>query len=229
MIAFVVTFCSALAAFTPSLYAAQPSKAAAKSEANPADALAAKIQKYYDSTKDYSAEFTQVYTRVALSRTSESSGKVSIKKPGMMRWEYTKPAQKLFVSDGSKLFIYEPEEEQVIVDPHFKTAELSTSISFLWGQGRLGDAFTAAIADPKKYGAPEGTSVLELTPKKDATYTKLVLVLDEKGAQVVESILYETSGNTNRFKFKNAKLNAGLKDELFKFTPPSGVEIIQRP
>lgn len=195
----------------------------------PANTLLDKVQKYYDQTKDYSAEFTQVYTRVALSKTNESSGRVTIKKPGMMRWEYKKPSEKLFVADGAKLYIYEPEEEQVIVDSNFKTAELSTSISFLWGQGKLSDAFNATVGDAEKMGAPKGTNVLELVPKKDATYSKLVLVLDPKTNQVIESILYETSGNTNRFKFKNAAINKGVKEDLFKFTPPKGVEIIQRP
>lgn len=194
-----------------------------------ADALLAKVQKYYDQTKDYSADFNQSYTRVALSKTSESSGKVTIKKPGMMRWEYKKPEEKLFVADGTQLTVYEPEIEQAIIDPNFKTAELSTSISFLWGQGKLSDSFNATIGDPAKLGTDKAMPVLELVPKKDATYQKLVLVLDPKTSQVVESILYETSGNINRFKFKNPALNKGVKEDLFKFTPPAGVDIIRRP
>jgi outer membrane lipoprotein carrier protein len=146
----------------------------------------------------------------------------------MMRWEYKQPASKLFVTDGSKLYVYEPEEQQVVIQSNFKTAELSTSISFLWGEGRLSDSFTANIAQPDKYGAPKDTNVLELIPRRDATYTKLVLVLDPKTNQVTESILYVTSGDTNRFKFKNPKINSGLKNDAFTFTPPAGVEIIQQ-
>src|SRR5579862_5374459 len=136
-----------------------------------------KVQHYYDATKDYTAEFVQIYTRTALSKTTESSGIVTIKKPGMMRWEYKQPASKLFVTDGTKLYVYEPEEQQVIVDSNFKTAELSTSISFLFGEGKLGDAFTPSMGTPEKYEAPKGSTVLELVPKKDATYTRLVLVI----------------------------------------------------
>ena len=47
-------------------------------------------------------------------------------------------------------------------------------------------------------------------------------------SKVQESILFETSGNTNRFRFKSAKINSGLKDDNFKFTPPPGVEVIQK-
>lgn len=204
-------------------------KAAAKKPATPAEALLEKVQRYYDATKDFTADFNQLYTRVALSRTSESSGTVTIKKPGMMRWEYKKPAEKLFVADGKELYVYEPEEQQVVIDSNFKTAELSTSISFLWGEGKLNDAFTATLSAAEKYEAPKDASVLELVPKKDATYTKLVLVLDPKSNQVTESILFETAGNTNRFKFKNIRINSGVKDDQFKFTPPKDVAIIRRP
>lgn len=200
----------------------------AKTEPAAAQALE-RVQRYYDATRDYAAEFTQIYTRTALSRTSESSGTVMIKKPGMMRWAYKKPAEKLFVSDGHQLFIYEPEEQQVIIDPHFNTQELSTSISFLWGQGKLTDAFDATLGAAEKYGAPAGTNVLELTPRKDATYTKLVLVFEPRTSQVIESILYETTGNINDFKFKSARINTDLKNDLFSFTPPPDVEIIRRP
>jgi outer membrane lipoprotein carrier protein len=227
MISRVVSLTLFFAPSTPSVCflatAAGPQKANSA-----AAATLEKVQRYYDQTKDYSADFIQLYTRTALSKTSESSGTVMIKKPGMMRWEYKKPATKLFIADGTQLFVYEPEEEQVIIDQHFKTAELSSSISFLWGEGRLSETFTPSLSSPDKYEAPKSSTILELIPKKDATYKKLVLVLDPKTNQVTESILYETSGNTNRFKFKNTRMNGGLKEDLFKFTPPPGVEIIRR-
>jgi outer membrane lipoprotein carrier protein len=222
---------TALAAFIPAQ--TKPAKPAGAEKrataADPAVALLGKVQKYYDTTKDYSADFVQVYTRVALSQTSESSGRLMIRKPGMMRWEYKKPAEKLFVTDGSKLFVYDVEEGEVIVDPSFRSADLSSSLSFLWGEGKLVDSFQATVVEPEKHQAPKASNVLELIPKKDATYTKLVLVLDPKTSQVTESILFETSGNTNRFKFKNPVINSGLAPDQFKFVPPPGVEVTHRP
>jgi outer membrane lipoprotein carrier protein len=186
---------------------------------DPAAELLDKVQKHYEGLKDYTADFIQIYTRVALSRTSESRGKLMLKKPGMMRWEYEKPESKLYVTDGSQLWVYEPEFEQVVIDKNFETARLSDSIRFLWGEGKLADSFTASL------GAP---NTLELTPKRDATYTKLVLVLDPKTGHVVESIIHETSGNKNHFKFSNLKINTGLKKELFTFTVPPGVDVTTR-
>ena len=101
-------------------------------------------------------------------------------------------------ADGTKLWVYEPEEEQAIVDPNFKTSELSTSISFLWGEGKLSDAFTATAGKPETYAADKTMGVLELVPKKDATYTKLVLVLDPTSPSTSTSDSKSISGASSR-------------------------------
>jgi outer membrane lipoprotein carrier protein len=195
---------------------------------DPAAQLLDKVQKHYEGLQDYTADFIQIYTRAALSRTTESRGKLMLKKPGMMRWEYAKPDPKLWIADGAQLFVYDPEFEQVVIDRNFETARLSESISFLWGEGKLADSFSAKLGDAKEAGVPKDTPVLELTPKRDATYSKLVMVLDPKTGHVVESIIFETSGNRNHFKFDNLKINTGLKKDLFSFTPPPGVDITYR-
>jgi outer membrane lipoprotein carrier protein len=200
----------------------------AKATADPAAVLLEKVQKHYEGLQDYTADFIQTYTRVALSRTSESRGKLMLKRPGMMRWEYEKPDPKLWIADGTQLYVYDPEFQQVVIDRNFETARLSESISFLWGEGKLADTFNAKMGDPKEVGAAKDVPVLELTPKRDATYAKLVMVLDPKTGHVVESIIFETSGNKNHFKFKNLKINTGLKKELFTFTPPPDTEIVYR-
>lgn len=192
---------------------------------DPAEALATKVQRFYDSTKDFSADFIQLYTRVALSRTSESRGAVKVLKPGMMRWDYTQPEAKHFIADGKQLFVYDPEEQHVSIDPKFQIGEQGTSLSFLWGQGKLSDSFGVKLGDRVALNAPAGAEVLILTPKKDATYVSLALIVDVATGRVDESIIHETTGNTNRFKFSNVRTNGGLTAAAFQFTPPPGVEI----
>jgi outer membrane lipoprotein carrier protein len=206
---------------------AQPSAApaAAPAAAKPADALVAKVQTYYDSSKDFSAEFVQLYTRVALSKTSESRGTLKVLKPGMMRWDYAKPEPKHFIADGKQLFVYDPEDQHVSIDPAFQLSDQGSSLSFLWGKGKLSDEFVISLGDAAKAGAPAGVALLELVPKKDATYTKLVLAVDPATGQVSESTLHETSGNTNRFRFVGSKTNTGLQASEFQFTPPPGAEV----
>lgn len=195
---------------------------------DPTQALLDKVQGYYAEIEDYRADFVQTYTKVALSRTTEQRGQLMLKKPGSMRWAYSKPVEKLWVVDGDTLYVVDPEFEQVFVDENFKTEELQSSISFLWGRGKLDTSFNAKVVDAKAYDAPKGHQVLELRPKSGATYTKLVLIVDEVSGAVTESIIFETAGNKNQFKFNNAKHNTKLDDALFKYTPPSNYEIIHR-
>lgn len=199
-----------------------------KASATALDQLMDRVEAYYRGLEDYKADFVQTYTKVALSRTTESKGTLMIKKPGLMRWSYREPIEKLWVVDGDTLYVADPEFEQVFVDKNFKTADLEKSIRFLWGRGRLADSFKASLGEPATYKVSPSLGVLELVPKEGATYAKLVLVVEPATGQVQESILYETAGNTNRFAFKNAKINPGLDRKQFQYVPPAGWEIIRR-
>ena len=73
------------------------------------------MQAHYQSIRDFSADFVQSYRGGVLKTKTQESGTVAVKKPGKMRWTYTKPERKEFVSDGVKLYWYVPEDKQVTV------------------------------------------------------------------------------------------------------------------
>src|SRR4249920_3055043 len=77
--------------------------------------LAQALQKKYDAVKDFSADFTHTYEGGVLRKQITERGRLIIKKPGRMRWQYTAPEEKLFVSDGVKMYSYIPQDKQVIV------------------------------------------------------------------------------------------------------------------
>jgi len=207
-------------------YKAKPARKKKKKKVKkaPAPSIIDKIQRFYDKSEDLTADFIQTYTRVALSRTSESRGIVTIKKPGMMRWDYRQPEEKSFIADGKTLVVYEPEEEQVIIDRNFKSSQLTSSMSFLWGKGKLSDSFK--VSEIKK---GEQKTIVRLNPKSDATYKELVLTVETKTGKVLESKLHETAGNTNHFKFRKVRTNTKVKKAIFEFTPPAGFDVIERP
>lgn len=191
-----------------------------------AEALAAKVQRFYDALEDFQAEFFQVYTRVALSRTIEQSGTLTVKKGGKIRWAYEEPGEKLFVANGETLWVYEPEEQQVIVDRGFSPKKLGSSLAFLWGQGSLTKSFEIGLAQPSEHEFGADATVLELVPKADRTYRKLLLLVDPDTGRVDASVVHETSGNTNRFRFRNMRINQGIPDSRFEFVPPAGVDVV---
>ena len=80
-----------------------------------ASELATRLQARYESIRDFSADFTHSYEGGILRKKAVERGAVLVKKPGKMRWEYREPEEKLFVSDGRKLYAWVPADRQVTV------------------------------------------------------------------------------------------------------------------
>src|SRR5207302_7322754 len=99
--------------------------------------LARDLQKKYDSIKDFSADFVHVYEGGVLHKQITERGHLLIRKPGKMRWEYTSPEKKLFVSDGLKMYAYLPQDKQVIVTSVPQDDQATTPTLFLTGKGNL--------------------------------------------------------------------------------------------
>ena len=203
--------------------------AAPASPVQSAAQVLAAVQKYYVTTQKLKADFKQRYTNTVFGTSSESLGTVMIKKPGKMRWDYSKPDEKFFISDGELLWVYEKATAQCFKQS-LKDQILPVAITFLYGQGDLGRDFNAEL-DPGKYGSRQDL-VLELTPKHpSAQYKHLWLVADPTDFHVKESIVQESSDNVNHFTFTNIRLNdqAKFEDKHFKFVPPKGVKIVEPP
>ena len=79
--------------------------------------LARAIQRHYDTVRDFTADFEQAYVGGALKRRTVEKGTVAIRKPGRMRWDYTSPEAKQFISDGQRIYFYVPADKQVRVSP----------------------------------------------------------------------------------------------------------------
>ncbi|NMB76514.1 MAG: outer membrane lipoprotein carrier protein LolA [Myxococcales bacterium] len=210
------TLCSLLLLLAP--------PAAAPSAAQVADG----VQKFYETTTDFQASFRQEYQSKALGQKKQSTGFVYIKKPGRMRWDYRTPQEKHFVADGTALYIYDPELEQVMVQRSFSDAELSTAVTFLWGRGKLREEFEVAFATRSDLGGPEHW-VLELTPRKPARFSRLFFVVEKQTYRVSETLVLDPGGNENHLFFSRMAVNVGLKDEAFRFDIPPGVEVIEAP
>ena len=191
--------------------------------------LVAKVQKYYDATRDLRARFEQQMQSPSRA-PSKAAGEVWLKKPGKMRWDYTKPEKKYFISDGTTLWVYEKANKQAFKQD-LKGQLLPVAVTFLYGQGNLGKDFDPSL-DPGKYGAPTDL-VVKLVPKQPtAQYKALWLVVDPSDFHVKQSVILEVSGNTNSFEFSAITTNEKAKyvgTKLFKFVPPAGVKVITAP
>lgn len=190
----------------------------------PAQELAAALQRKYDGIRDFSADFTHLYEGGVLRKKAVEHGKVFIKKPGRMRWNYTSPEEKVFVSDGRQIQLYVAADKQVIVSPVPSDDRATSAVQFLMGKGSL----TRDFAVSHESGSTEDTYVLRLQPKMRQTdYDWLVLTIDRKSLQIRTLTAGDQQGGRSTFQFANFKENPGVADKTFAFSPPRGTEIVK--
>src|SRR5690349_13257301 len=130
------------------------------------DALARSLQQRYQGVKDFAADFVHTYRGGVLRTQTTERGTVKIKKPGRMRWIYTAPEKKEFVSDGLKIYSYLPQDKQVIVAALPPENQATTPALFLAGKGDISRDFAATYAEASPAATPAGTTSLKLTPRR---------------------------------------------------------------
>ncbi len=190
---------------------------------DPGRAIARRVQAFYAQTKDFSAGFRQHYTYVAIGRVEESEGVVQVKKPGRVRWDYAKPDRRTLYIEDRTLWIWRPDDQEAQVKRDFGGEQLSSAFTFLWGKGNLLKDFSPR-AVPAPEGLPKGDA-LELTPIKAMPGIEKLLFVVAKDGQVLASVVTNPQGDINQIVFSAAKIDQGLSDSLFHFTPPKGAYV----
>jgi outer membrane lipoprotein carrier protein len=187
------------------------------------EALAKALQARYQSVRDFTADFVQTYRGGVLRTETRERGTVAIKKPGLMRWVYTSPERKEFVSDGYKMYSYIPEDKQVVVSNVPPDSEAPTAVLFLAGKGDLVKDFTAASIDSP---AP-GSVGLKLTPRRgEPEYEYVIVGVDPSTLQIRALVTRDRQGGESTLRFENLKENTGISDKDFAFRIPRGVDIV---
>ena len=191
--------------------------------------LAEALQKKYDGVKDFSADFAHTYEGGVLHKRITERGRLVVKKPGRMRWDYTSPEAKVFVSDGTKMYSYIPQDKQVIVASVPPEDEATTPTLFLAGKGNLTRDFASSLVELPE-GMPAGSRALKLVPKsRQQDYDWLVLVVDPGTLDIVGLVTVDGQGGKSSFSFTKLKQNIGLADKDFAFKIPRGVDVVTAP
>lgn len=188
--------------------------------------VVAGLEGTYGRITDLKADFTQVSNNKSLGQDIKAEGTVLLKKGGKMRWDYKSPSPQQIVSDGSSLWVYTPELNQVNKGDAPK-ALAGPAGSFLAGLGRVREEFTVRFLNPAAKVDGAGRHVLDLTPKNPTPFlTRLVLAVDPKDFIVRQAVLYDQLGNAVTMNFTRVLTNTGLADTLFAFTPPKGAAVV---
>jgi outer membrane lipoprotein carrier protein len=183
------------------------------------------LQRRYSSVSTLKASFQQTYRAPGMEQIE--SGVFWLKKPGLMRWEYRQPEEKLFIADGKESFLYMPRDHQVTIQPFSVSDMHSTPLGFFLGSGDISKSF--AVSWESEFKPNSGSAVtIRLTPlKSEAEYSFLVLELDRENYELRGIIIHEPGGNTSRFAFTDFEINVKVDNKSFKFKTPKGVEEVR--
>jgi len=148
------------------------------------------------------------------------SGTFVFARPGKFRWTYEKPHKQLLVADGAKLWIYDPDLNQVTVK-RMDRAISSTPAALLAGKEDITALFTL-----RDGGTSDGLNWVEASPReKDTGFESVRLGL--KGRTLAAMELHDQLGGRTLLRFLDLKANAPVATDAFKFTPPAGADVME--
>lgn len=187
------------------------------------DQLINRLQAKYNNLSTLAADFTQMYNAPG-QKSRRESGHLLLKKPGKMRWDYTAPEPKLFVSDGRWLYEYVPADKYASRSAVKESGDMRAPFAFLLGRGNLRRDFKV-IEFAKESPVKAGNKVLRLVPKRAADFRELVIEIEPASLQIARLTLVESGGARSDFLFSNVRENAPASEAQFVFKAPAGVEI----
>lgn len=203
-----------------------------------------------EAIADFQADFFQESHIAALDKTQRGEGTVAVKfVPGiagrvpqvMFRWEYRLPNEQEIVSDGQTMWVYLPENRQVIESDisAVSRARSSDPLTFLSGLGNLSRDFTITWAMPNQDRV--GNYILELQPRRSSSLIRQMLVVVDRDAvaarqrnqsnprifPILSTTTIDPSDNRTIIEFSNARTNVNLAEMVFRFNPPAGVDVVR--
>ncbi|ABW66190.1 LolA family protein [Desulfosudis oleivorans] len=189
----------------------------------PVEEILSRVEARYDCDT-FAADFFQTSTLKAMDITDTAEGSVLFKRPNRFRWSYEKPEKQYIISDGDRLWIFKPDENQVTVG----------SAPALFGDGRGASFFTdiKRLRTDYEIGLSPDTDgetyMLKLAPKKktmDVAAIYLVVNADTFEVTAVETV--NAYDDATRIEFTNRRFDLPAADTLFVFDIPVNADVIQ--
>lgn len=199
--------------------------------------------------QDFTANFLQESHIASIDRTQHGEGMVSFKflaslegesSMAKFRWEYRKPSIQEIISDGQIMWVYIPENRQVIESDisQLNAQQGQNPVTFLSGLGNLSRDFVINWSPAKTDQA--GDYILQLKPRENSQFIQQIEVvvsheavnswqMQQKTGQIFPisaTHITDPSGNRTTIEFHDIQVNQSLADKLFSFIRPDGVELV---
>jgi outer membrane lipoprotein carrier protein len=187
------------------------------------DDILEQVERRY-AKSGFSTRFFQTLTLKAMDITDEASGKAYFKRPGMMRWEYETPDRQVIVTDSEMLWIYRPEDNQVMTGKSPAFFSGGKGASFLSDMNLIREKFDITLQEKDA----DGHYVLKLVPEeKTLDVTAIYLAIAPETFNIVQITTYNSYGDETTIKLADIQFTSALDDAMFKFQIPEGVEVLQ--
>ncbi|MEN8244524.1 MAG: outer membrane lipoprotein carrier protein LolA [Thermodesulfobacteriota bacterium] len=187
------------------------------------DQVLDEVEKVYTSA-GFSADFIQASTIKAMEITDSASGRLMVKYPGKMRWIYQSPEEQIIVSDGEHLWIYRPEDNQVLRGQASSFFGDGKGAGFLSDIRRIRDDFHITLEDIR-FG--EFYSLMLVPRQKTWDLVRINLLVSKQNYYITQVYTYNAYEDVTRIEFSNLEFNTALESSLFEFKMPANVDILE--
>jgi outer membrane lipoprotein carrier protein len=201
-----------------------PSETASTSDASrlSLDEIMNKVENHY-AVPGFSTDFYQTSTIKAMEITDSASGKAFFKRPGKMRWEYETPDRQMIITDSHTLWVFRPEDNQVMIGKAPSFFKDGKGFSFLTDMKVIKEKFSINLEKETK----TDFFTLKLLPnEKTYDLAEIYLWISKKTFDVVRIITYNSYGDETRIVFDNIQFKQKLDDGMFEFKIPKGIEVL---
>jgi outer membrane lipoprotein carrier protein len=183
------------------------------------------LQQWIASTHSGRADFTQTVVDAHGKAAAPASGVFEFDRPGRFRWSYVKPYQQDIVSDGTSIWSFDHDLDQVTVGASSR-ALAGTPAALLAG------ADVSSLFNLAPLPAAGGLAWVQATPRQpDASFSWVRIGLQRDGAavQLVQMQLHDAFGRTSTIAFAAPLLNPKFAPGHFHFEAPPGAAVMQQP
>lgn len=189
-----------------------------------ADEVIKKVQDHYNSARTLSVTFSEKYSILGHIRPEEA-GTLTLRKQGKMRWDYTRPQGKLFLSDGKNVYLYTAMDNRVEKVPLKDTEDMRAPLAFLLGRLDLKREFRDI--DLSGSGPGPGTWWLDAKAKNDRIPYESIRMLIAPDGSIRQLKVIGRDDSVIEYSFADEKLNPPVGDEAFRFTIPPGATVVE--
>ena len=178
-----------------------------------------RLRAFVRETQTARASFIQTVTDRNGRMVQRATGELAISRPGHFRWTLEKPYQQILVGDGERVWVFDPDLNQVVVRRNDRALG-TTPAALLAGKEDVERAF-----DWKDLPAANGLDWLAAKPKdKESSFTEIRLGFNASGLAALE--VTDNFGQHTLVSLFNLERNPKLSPDLFKFTPPKGADVV---